>query len=225
MSNLTACAAASCAALLAGTGVALAGPVAGTYLETRSTDVYTGPCFANGQVGLTGGEAILAWRIEEGTREGIDLSGLSVVGVVKASDTLGDPYGEPLPSRAVMIVDEKATAEQRTALVAFAREMAGELLDDVVLTEALPIRLEVQETGGHPGRAILEAGFAVVETRGLSTEDHVCGNESTYYPPLAPTTHAMPAVALTDSYTGPGLGISWTAHERRSAFVGRFELP
>ena len=32
----------------------------GDYLETRTCDVYTGPCFANGQVGLTGNDAIMA---------------------------------------------------------------------------------------------------------------------------------------------------------------------
>src|SRR2546430_7133513 len=43
--------------------------IAGDYLESRSADVYTGQCFANGEVGLTGDEAILAWRSEEHTSE------------------------------------------------------------------------------------------------------------------------------------------------------------
>ena len=32
----------------------------GDYLETRTCDVYTGPCFANGQVGLCGNDAMMA---------------------------------------------------------------------------------------------------------------------------------------------------------------------
>jgi len=36
--------------------------IAGDYLESRSADVYTGQCFANGEVGLTGDQAILAHR-------------------------------------------------------------------------------------------------------------------------------------------------------------------
>jgi len=44
----------------------------------------------------------------------------------------------------------------------------------------------------------------------------------TFYPPLTPLTHSMPAVALTDSYRGPGLDVDWESHGRRSAFVGTF---
>jgi hypothetical protein len=39
---------------------------------------------------------------------------------------------------------------------------------------------------------------------------------------LTETAHSMPAVALTDSYSGPGLGVSWDLHGKRSAFVGTF---
>ncbi|MYF03530.1 MAG: hypothetical protein F4230_00520, partial [Holophagales bacterium] len=58
---------------------ASAAGVAGTYLEARTADVYTGPCFANSEVGLVGNEAIMAWRIEAGGWDGVDLSGLSVL--------------------------------------------------------------------------------------------------------------------------------------------------
>jgi hypothetical protein len=54
---------------------ALAG-VRGDYLESRTCDVYTGPCFANGEVGISGREAVLAWRLESGSWEGVDVTGL-----------------------------------------------------------------------------------------------------------------------------------------------------
>jgi len=81
-------------ALLCASLVVLAVPAAaddlkGDYLETRTCDVYTGPCFANGQVGLTGRDAMMAWSIDRGSYEGVDLSGLKVVVVTTASDTLG----------------------------------------------------------------------------------------------------------------------------------------
>lgn len=209
--------------LLAWPVQATAAQIQGDYLETRSADVYTGPCFANGEVGLTGEEAILAWRVRAGDWNGVPLDGLSVVGVVKASHTLGDPFGNPLPARAVMILDEEATAEQRDALVGFAQEMAGDLLDDVVRREIVPIRIEITHEGGHYGKALLDAGDLVsVRTRSIGSMDHICGNEETYYEPLAPMSHAMPAVAMLDRYSGPGLGVSWTSHDKRSAFVGSF---
>ena len=86
------------------------------------------PCFANGQVGLVGNEAILAWRIKEGDWKGTSLNGLGVVAVVKAHATLGDPYHSPYPAESVLIVDQRATARQRLALQDFAASMAGKLL-------------------------------------------------------------------------------------------------
>ncbi len=195
----------------------------GDYLETRSADVWTGPCFANAEMGLTGREAILAWRIREGSWNGVRLDGLSVVGVVKAQATLGDPFATPYPVRAVVIVDEKASSDQRAALVAFAQDMSGELLKSIVRTEVAPIRLEVRQEGGQDAAATLEAGgLATVETRTLGENDRHCGNEETYYPPLAITSHAMPAVSVLDRYRGPGLGVSWTTRDKRNAFVGGF---
>ena len=197
--------------------------ISGDYIETRSADVYTGPCVANGEVGLVGDQAILAWRVQQGEWKGIRLDGLSVVGVVKANATLGDPYSNPYPAKAVLIVDEQATAEQRTALVSLAQEIGGDLLMNVARIEPAPIRLDVRHDDGHYGKVLLRAGqLAAIETRTIGHADHLCGNEETYYPPLVPMSHAMPAVATLDQYNGPELGVSWTLHGKRSAFVGSF---
>src|SRR5438105_10717896 len=95
--------------------VASAQQIRGDYLETRSADVYTGQCFANGEVNLVGNEAILAWRIESGRWNNVSLDGLTVAAAVRANGTLGDPYENPYPAHAVLIVDDQATAEQRAA--------------------------------------------------------------------------------------------------------------
>lgn len=196
--------------------------IRGDYVEVRSADVYTGPCFANGEVGLVGDEAILAWRVTEGDWKGTKLDGLSVVAVVKANATLGDPFHSPYPARAVLIFDQKATPEQRRALEAFARAEAGRLLDDIVRTEAVPIELEVG-TGSNYGRVRLEAGLlASIETRSFNEGDRFCGNEFVYYPPLTELNHSMATYALFDQYKGKGLGVTWSRFGKRSAFVGTF---
>jgi len=59
---------------------AFAQTIKGQYVETRSADIYVGQCFANGEVGLAGDEAIVAWHIQEGKWDGVSLAGLSVVG-------------------------------------------------------------------------------------------------------------------------------------------------
>ena len=195
--------------------------VHGDYIETRSADVYTGQCFANGEVGLSGDQAILAWHIQTGNWDGVKLDGFSVVAAVKANATLGDPYSDPYPSKSVLIIDQRANAKEREALAAFAKHMGGKLLADVVNVLSAPVEIRVQAE--HHGSAFLRAGdFLTVETRSINDNDHVCGNESTFYQPLAQLSHAMPAVATTDSYTGGGLGRTWTLHDKRSAFVGTF---
>ena len=194
----------------------------GDYLEARTEDVYTGPCFAMSEVGLTGQEAILAWKIQEGDWQGVPLSGLSVVAVVRAHATLGDPYHDPFPAQSVLIVDSRASSQQRTALAAFAASMAGDLLDHVVRVETAPIQMRVEHGELHGAAKLVAGRFAQIETRSLCQGDHLCGNESVYYPPLVALAHSMPAFTLDSSYSGPGLGEVWKNVDKRSAFVGSF---
>jgi Protein of unknown function (DUF1326) len=195
--------------------------IRGDYLETRSADVYTGQCFANGEVNLVGNEAILAWHIRSGSWDGVPLQGLTVAAAVRAKSTLGDPYENPYPANAVLLVDDQASARQRAALASFAQHMGGELLKNVA--QMIPVQMELVVNAEHHGAAMFRAGeFATVQTRSIGENDHLCGNEVTYYPPLTQLTHSMPAVALTDAYKGPGLGVSWSLHGKRSAFVGAF---
>ncbi len=164
----------------------------------------------------------MAWHIQEGKWDGVSLAGLTVVGAIKAQATLGDPYGKPYPAKSVLIVDQQATQQQRQALINFAQEMGGPLLQHVV--RVVDTRIDMEVLQPHGGRARLQAGdFLTVETRGIGEKDHLCGNESTFYQPLTATTHAMPAVAMTDEYRGKDLNVSWTLHDKRSAFVGTFE--
>lgn len=202
-------------------GYSAAQQIRGDYIETRSADVYTGQCFANGEVNLVGNEAILAWRVQDGSWDGVSLDGLTIAAAVRANATLGDPYGDPYPAKSVLLVDDRANEAQKSALIAFAKHMGGELLQDAGRVISVPMELVISQE--HHGAASFRAGnFAVVQTRGIGDKDHLCGNEVTFYPPLAEMAHSMPAVALTDSYRGPGLDTSWDLHGKRSAFVGTF---
>jgi hypothetical protein len=194
----------------------------GDYIEARSSDVFTGPCFAMSEVSLTGQEAILAWKVAQGDWNGVDLSGLSVVAVVRASATLGDPYHNPYPAESVLIVDSRATGRQRTALAAFATSMAGDLLDHVVRVETAPIQMTVEHGALHGAARMVAGRFAQIETRSLCHGDHLCGNESVFYPPLVTLIHSMPAFTLASSFSGKGLGEVWKNVDKRSAFVGSF---
>src|SRR5438874_5773203 len=92
----------------------------GQYVEARTCDIWTGPCFANADMNLGGKHAVLAWKVEKGTLGNVNLDGLGVVAVVAASDTLG--VEQTGPAKAVVFVDRKANAAQRKALIRLAHK-------------------------------------------------------------------------------------------------------
>ncbi len=200
----------------------LADDLKGDYLETRTCDIYTGPCFANGQVGLTGRDAMQAWSIDRGTYEGIELAGLKVIVITTASDTLG--FGgtlniNPHQIRSVVVVDSQATPVQRAALARFASEYARHAGEIVKITSA-PISMNVDHFSLV---ASLEAGdVARLETRKLNKGDCVCSNEKTFYPPLNDVRNAVPAYTVDGQFHGKGLGTQWSNPGTRSAFVASF---
>lgn len=201
---------------------AFAQGIYGDYVESRSADVYTGPCFANGEVGLTGNEATIAWHVRKGEWNGIALDGLAVVAVARASATLGDPYHNPYPAQSILIVDAKASDIQKQALVSFAKAMGGRLLENVLRVQSAPISMQVGEGHEHGSISMRAGNLAEIRTRALNDKDHYCGNEVTYYPPLTELNHAMPAVAVSNEYSGKDLGVEWKIFNKRSAFVGTF---
>jgi hypothetical protein len=205
-------------------GLGVAADIHGQYVEARTADIYTGPCFANSEVELTGNLAVLGWKIEKGAWQGVPLDGLSVMGVVHAESTLGDfMHPEVVGARSVIIVDERATPEQRIALGQFAKQMGGDLLADVVRTDARPITFTSGDM--HSRQAKMVAGeLAQVETRALEETDKICHNEAVWYKPLTQLDHAMAAYTVEQSYKGKGLNTTWSYPGKRSAYVGTFSV-
>jgi hypothetical protein len=200
--------------------------ISGNYMEARTADVYTGPCFANSETGLVGELAVMGWKISNGSWQGVDLSGLSVVGVVRAESTLGNVEFKSNPAKSVLIIDSKANPEQRLALASFAKHMSNKLLDDVVKVDTQVIDLAIENNDLHSRNATLTAGkLAKIETRAMTEKDQICHNEEVWYQPLSRTSHAMPAYALSHEYEGKGLGVTWSSPDKRSAFIASFAEP
>ena len=99
---------------------ASAAGLTGKYIEARTCDVWTGPCFANAEMNLAGKHAVLGWKVDQGEFHGVRLDGLGVVAVVAASDTLG--LTQTGKGKAVLIIDSRATTQQREALTALAEQ-------------------------------------------------------------------------------------------------------
>jgi len=213
---------AACGMLWSGSLLSAA-EIRGQYLESRTCDIYTGPCFANAEMTLAGKEAVLAWKVEEGSWAGSELAGLSVALVVKADGTLGtDGVFATAASKttSVILVDEKSTPAQEAALVAFVKSAASELTGDIQKVERTPIKLENDYTTMHGS---LKAGRqAAIETRQLGKQDCVCTNEMVFYKPLVDVQQATPAYSVKQSYTGKALGGKWEHNNTRSAFMATF---
>jgi hypothetical protein len=200
---------------------AAAGGISGQYIEARTCDVWTGPCFANAEMSLDGKHAVMAWKVDKGAVDNVRLDGLTVVAVVSASDTLG--LEQTGPARSVLIVDARADAAQQAALVRLAKAQAGNLVGKVLAVQSAKVDFDVSNCK-EGACARLEAGKARVETRCLDGHhDKVCGNESEFYPPLSKGVTARAAVAVEHSFAGQAFNETWKDSQRRGAYVGSFE--
>ncbi len=221
-----------CSALLLAASPAT--QVRGLYVEARTADVYTGPCFSNAEIFITGDHAVMAWKITEGRFHGEDLSGLSVAAAVEGSTTFSKD--RPSAARSVLIVDRSATPRQKDALVALAREMGGDRLDNVAEIADGRVDVNVETMSEHekspstphhgmpkaPRASVWVAGFAEILTRPLEETDHACGNEVVEYAPLSLGVTAQPAYTLAHAFRGKQLGTTWNDPNCRSSFVGHF---
>lgn len=222
--------------LVSASSAALAADIEGEYVEARTADVFTGPCISNSEIFTTGDEAVMAWKVTRGSWDGTDLKGLCVAAAVRGSTTFS--LDQPGQARAVVIVDEKATPEQRDALVAMARKLADGRLDQIeaVKTARMNLKLNSGEAAateaGHASaltpqtpKAVFWAGdLARIATRPLDRDDHFCGNEVVAYTPLSKAVEVQPAYTLGHQYKGEGLDSRWDDPNCRSSFVGHFAL-
>ena len=197
------------------------GHVVGVYVEARTAEVFAGGCIMNSEAETAGREAVLAWRITQGTYNGVALDGLSVAAAVAGDRNLGmrEMGGEaPQTVRAILTVDHRATEVQRDALVQLARELAGGLITEVVRVESAPVRFETTET--H-----IEVRASDALTLSVNKEmkhDPSCGAMQWFKPFSSWLTSSAMGTAEAHAFSGAGLGSRWSAPHKRSAFWGTF---
>ncbi|MCA9072517.1 MAG: DUF1326 domain-containing protein [Planctomycetaceae bacterium] len=200
-----------------------AATIEGEYLEARTCNVYTGPCFANGEMGMAGKEAIMAWKVDKGTWNDTKLDGLGVALVVTADDTLGDDgvFGQsPVKTKSVVLIDKNADKTQKEALISFVKDSAKKLANNIVRVEEVPFTLNNDHVDA---KGTFTAGeIAKIETRKLRKGDCVCTNEIVYYQPLTKVQNFHPAYSLSHQFQGKGLNNRWSSGDQRSAFLATF---
>ena len=112
------------------------GSVTGSYVEARTAEVFTGGCIMNSEAETVGKQAVLAWKVDRGSFNGISLDGLSVVAAISGDRNLGmQEMGGDKPSvRSAMYVDARANSAQQLALVAMANELSHGIVGTAVDT-------------------------------------------------------------------------------------------
>jgi hypothetical protein len=197
------------------------GHVVGEYVEARTAEVFAGGCIMNSEAETAGREAVLAWRITRGTYNGVALDGLSMAAAVAGDRNLGmrEMGGEaPDVVRAILTVDERATAAQREAMVQLARELAGGLITEVVRVESAPVRFETTATHIQ----VRASDALTLSVNKEMTHDSSCGAMQWFKPFSLQLTSSSMGTTEAHAFSGAGLGSKWSAPHKRSAFWGTF---
>jgi hypothetical protein len=191
--------------------------VTGQYVEARTAEIFTGGCIMGSEAETMGKQAVLAWRVDRGTVNGVSLDGLSVVAALAGDKNLGlyEIGGDRAVVKSAVYVDERANPAQRIALVALAHNLTKGIGTIVSVTPA-PIQF------ADAGREIhVSTSNVALDVNKEMTHDPSCGAELWFHP-LATVDEATMGVADQHSFSGSMLGTKWSDPNKRSAFFGTF---
>lgn len=215
-----ACIAAAMAGLVSATALAGgSGTISGSYVEARTAEVFAGGCIMNSEAETMGRQAVMAWKIDRGSYRGVQLDGLAIVAAVNGDRNLGmREMGGEAPQRvqAALVVDARASAAQREALVAMARDLSRNVIQEVVSVTPAPISY----WDDRDRVAIAAPEVQLTVSKGL-THDPSCGAMQ-WFRPLTTVQQAEMGVAEAHAFSGGALGAKWSHPNKRSAFFATF---
>jgi hypothetical protein len=204
--------------LIAGSGALNGASLSGKYVEARTAEVFTGGCIMGSEAETVGKQAVLAWKVDRGSFNGISLDGLTVVAAVAGDRNLGiqEIGGGKANVRSSVFVDDRANAAQRIALVAMAAELSRGTVSNVVNVTSTPIQFTDQDHAVH-----VAAGQVALDVNKHVPHDPSCGAMQWFHP-LSSMSDSEIGVAEQHAFTGTGLGTKWSDPNKRSAFFGSF---
>ena len=193
-------------------------PVAGQYIEDRSSRVYGCPCEWSSEYASSGREAVLAWSIESGEFAGEKLAGLRLAAVLVGDFNLSAPWAL---RRATLFVDETAPAPRRRAGEAWLRSRYGDMLGQVVGVHVVPIDFALSaETASLAIRDVLR-----LEMRRARFATDTQPWADLLYEPFTKLVSSTLGTALRTEYSGPDLAIRWARQDTAiTGYYGRFAL-
>jgi hypothetical protein len=192
--------------------------LSGVYVEARTAEVFTGGCLMSSEAETTGRQALLAWKVQRGSLNGVSLDGLAIVAAVVGDKNLGihELGGAKPVSRTALFVDDRASASQRTALLGMAKKLSGDLMGTIISITSAPIQFA---DGGH--EITVTAPKIAVNVGKHAEHNAGCGAEQWFHP-LASVTDATIGMTNENSFFGSELGSKWSDPDKVSAFFGKF---
>ena len=190
----------------------------GAISGARTAEVFTGGCVMNSEAGTAGRHAVLAWKIDQGSFNGVALDGLSVIAAIAADRNLGinEIGGDYAQTKAAVYVDTQATSAQQNALIAMATELSGGIVGTVVKVTPQPI---VFTDTAH--RVRVSTSDIALDVNKHLEHDLTCGGMQ-WFQPLSSVSQATIGMAKSHMFTGSSLGTKWSDPDKRSAFFGTF---
>src|SRR6185436_11338796 len=194
------------------------GTVSGEYVEARTAEVFTGGCIMNSEAETMGRQALLAWKVDRGSFNGVAIDGLSIVAAVSGDRNLGmqEMGGEKPAVRSALFVDERANGAQQLALVAMANELSRGLVGTIVQVTPAPIAF-----ADHGAEIEVTSGPVSLDVSKHLPHDPTCGAMQWFHP-FSSVDEAAIGMTAAHAFTGSGLGTKWSDPNRRSAFFGTF---
>jgi hypothetical protein len=194
------------------------GSVSGSYVEARTAEVFTGGCIMNSEAETMGKQAVLAWKVDRGSFNGVSIDGLSVVAALSGDRNLGmTEMGGAKPAvRSALYVDARANGAQQLALVAMANELSNGLVGTIV--NVTPTSIEFAD---HGAEIEVAAGGVTLDVSKHITHDPTCGAMQWFHP-FSSVDQASIGMTAQHAFTGSGLGTKWSDPNRRSSFFGTF---
>src|SRR4029077_18273433 len=192
--------------------------VTGPDVEARTAEVFTGGCIMGSEAETMGKQAVLAWKVDRGSFNGVTLDGLSVVAALSGDRNLGmtEMGGSKPTVTSAVYVDERANPAQRLALVAMANELSNGLVGTIV--QVAPTPIQFTDRGGE---IQVPAGPASLDVSKHLVHDPTCGAMQWFHP-FATIDDAAMGVTAQHVFTGAALGTKWSDPNKRSAFFGTF---
>jgi len=203
---------------LGGSTLFAGGRISGSYVEARTAEVFTGGCIMNSEAGTMGKEAVLAWKVDRGSFNGVSLDGLSVVAALSGTANLGvyEMGGDRAFVRSQVFVDQRANPVQKMALVAMANDLAKGGLGTIVNVAQAPIQFADTDHGVQVAAGTISLGVSK-----HVSHDPSCGAQQ-WFQPLSSIEDATLGTTETNVFSGTSLGVKWSDPNKRSAFFGTF---